>query len=169
MFHILKRLNLVFLVLTKFLFSIILLLLKKLRNIKILKGNMMKLKNELKILVVDDEILNLKIISGFLLEKNINFDVALNGCEALFLHKKNQYDIIFMDSQMPDMDGFTATRKIRRFDGNNRYTNIIATTSDNSMESVQKCFESGMNGFLFKPFRVDLFNKKIDELINKAS
>lgn len=75
-------------------------------------------------------------------------DIAANGKEACDLCLDKEYDIIFMDCQMPIMDGFDATQNIRKI---NNSVKIIALTACVMKEDIERCLESGMNGYILKP------------------
>lgn len=79
------------------------------------------------------------------------------------LYKKmadSKYDVVLMDIQMPEMDGFEATKKIREMDAIKSATPIMAMTANVTPEEVSKCFESGMDAYISKPFETqDLLNK----------
>ncbi|TGL65053.1 ATP-binding protein [Leptospira jelokensis] len=118
-----------------------------------------------KFLVVEDNVLNQKVIGGLLKKQHISFDLAENGKEALELFQKNQYDLILMDCEMPVMDGFEATLKIRELEmSKQKKSIIIAVTAHVLNEHRERCSEVGMDGFISKPFYIeDLFDtyKKI--------
>ncbi len=83
----------------------------------------------------------------------VQVDIATTGKEAVELALKNNYHVILMDIQMPEMDGYEATRLIRSY--NNERINsvpIIAMTASVIKSEVDNCFESGMNDFVGKPF-----------------
>ena len=104
-----------------------------------------------KILLVEDNIINQKVFVGVLGKSNAHITVASHGKEALnILANDNNYDIIFMDINMPVMDGYIATLKIRE---NHNYDNIpiVALTTLTSSDEVSKMFAVGMNGYLPKP------------------
>jgi signal transduction histidine kinase/CheY-like chemotaxis protein/HPt (histidine-containing phosphotransfer) domain-containing protein/putative methionine-R-sulfoxide reductase with GAF domain len=102
------------------------------------------------ILVVEDNELNQFIACSILGKWNISTDVAINGRQAIEKVKKNQYDLILMDMQMPVMDGLTATRFIRN--ELSSPTPVIALTAFATKEAVEKAMNAGMNGFVTKPF-----------------
>lgn len=104
-----------------------------------------------RILVVEDNDMNRKIVLMMLKNSHLTGDIAKNGLEAVESVKKNTYDIIFMDCQMPVMDGYESTAKIREFEGDQRHTTIIAMTA-NAMEGDRtRCIEAGMDDYVSKP------------------
>ncbi len=105
-----------------------------------------------KILLVEDNLINQEIIIGILEKSGIIIDVAFNGQEAVDKYKTNKYELIFMDLQMPIMDGLTATKIIRE---NDTKIPIIALTANAMIEDIQKTIESGMNEHLNKPIEVN--------------
>jgi CheY-like chemotaxis protein len=94
----------------------------------------------------------------------VNIDCAENGAVAvrMFTASPEKYDMIFMDVQMPEMDGYEATRQIRALDAPRAKTiPIIAMTANVFSEDVEKCLAAGMNGHLGKPLD---FNKVLNKL-----
>ncbi|WP_322804085.1 ATP-binding protein [Vibrio alfacsensis] len=110
---------------------------------------MIHISSELAILVVDDILLNQVIIKEMLNKLGIVADIAANGIEALTSAEKRNYDLIFMDCRMPEMDGFEATVALRDLKFNNP---IIALTAGTTLEERKKCIECGMNDILTKPY-----------------
>ncbi len=106
-----------------------------------------------KILVVDDHPVNLLYMKHALMEMGFSDpDEAESGVIALRLYQENAYDLIFMDCQMPDMDGFEATQKIRDYEVHSeRKTPIIALTADAMKGAEEKCRKAGMDDYLSKP------------------
>lgn len=106
------------------------------------------------ILLVDDNLINRKIGSKILEKMGHNVTLAEQGIEALEFIKNTDYDfdIVLMDCQMPEMDGFEATRKAREM---GCQTPIIALTANTSEEDRQQALNSGMNEFLSKPFKAN--------------
>ncbi|PKM66486.1 MAG: hypothetical protein CVU95_10920 [Firmicutes bacterium HGW-Firmicutes-2] len=104
-----------------------------------------------RILVVEDNRINQKLIVKMLASKNLVCDLVSHGKEAVeaIIHKS--YDIIFMDCQMPIMDGYEATQKIRQMEEGKRRTRIIAMTANTMESDQQKCLEAGMDDYISKP------------------
>ncbi|MCL4165017.1 UNVERIFIED_CONTAM: hypothetical protein GTU68_036613 [Idotea baltica] len=98
------------------------------------------------------------------LEKaNLVVDVAFDGLMAVNMVRENIYDVVLMDIQMPIMDGYTSAIEIRKF---NATLPILALSASVFLEVKNKIFQSGMNGFVFKPFNPeDLFNR-IEEVMD---
>ena len=110
-----------------------------------------------KVLLVDDNLINVMVGKQILEKSNLKVDVANDGLAALNLVKENTYDIVLMDIQMPIMDGYTATSEIRKF---NTELPILALSANVFMEIKDKIEECGMDGFIFKPFTPeDLLNQ----------
>ncbi|MCG8317463.1 MAG: response regulator [Pseudomonadales bacterium] len=116
---------------------------------------------ELKILVVEDDIVNQEIASMMLKDLYCDVDIAPNGSEALAAVKRIAYDLVFMDCQMPEMDGYEATQEIRMagFDK----LPIIALTANVMPEDMAKCLQSGMNDYLAKPVKPDYLRAKLQK------
>jgi signal transduction histidine kinase/DNA-binding response OmpR family regulator/ABC-type amino acid transport substrate-binding protein len=110
------------------------------------------------LLLAEDVEINREIIQTILEPTRLTFDCAENGIEALrmFSEAPGKYDMIFMDVQMPEMDGYEATRKIRALDiPKAKQIPIIAMTANVFREDIDRCFEAGMNGHVGKPLDFD--------------
>lgn len=118
-----------------------------------------------RILVVEDNPINSLLVLKVLKRQGYETDVAENGKIALDKYHTNNYDMILMDLQMPEMDGYEATIKIRRSDTGNSNIPIIAMTAHTIKGEYERCMEIGMNNFISKPFRADDLYEKIDSLI----
>jgi len=103
-------------------------------------------------LVAEDVEINQMVLNAMLSTAGLVVDFAHNGCEALEKWAQADYDLIFMDCRMPEMDGYEATRAIRHAATGNVHVPIIALTANNSDEERHKCLEAGMDDFLAKPF-----------------
>ncbi|MGB0720644.1 MAG: ATP-binding protein, partial [Bdellovibrionales bacterium] len=111
------------------------------------------LTGESKILVVEDYEGNIVVLSYILEDIGAHFDIARTGGEALAFWKDNHYDMVLMDIQMPEMDGFTATKEIRRLEKQKKldHTPIIGMTAHALVGDKDKCIEAGMDSYLPKP------------------
>ncbi|MBL8477952.1 MAG: response regulator, partial [Sterolibacteriaceae bacterium] len=107
-----------------------------------------------RILVVDDEPINREIAQELLESVGLVVDTAEDGAEAVTLARKTIYSTIFMDMQMPKVNGLEATREIRQLAGY-RITPIIAMTANVFTEDKARCVAAGMDDFLTKPFKTD--------------
>ena len=105
----------------------------------------------LKILIAEDNKMNQKYITKLLDKKNIQYDMASNGVEAVRLASLSLYHVILMDLHMPEMDGYEATKAIRS-KGKNSKTPIIALTASTMQSQKDEAFKVGMVDFLSKPF-----------------
>lgn len=123
--------------------------------------NNFPLNKNLKILLVEDNEINTKIAIKIFEKLGYQIDHVVNGMEALEHVKKINYDIIFMDIHMPNMNGITATEKILENNKNNNPPKIIAMTADVFEENINKYKRIGMVDYIGKPFQNDELEKKI--------
>ncbi|MBI3773266.1 MAG: response regulator [Gammaproteobacteria bacterium] len=115
-----------------------------------------------RVLLVEDNEVNQFIAKSFLEKEGFKVDVAANGEEAIIKHRENEYDLILMDCQMPVMDGYEATIKIRRHEkASNKRVPIIALSATVFETDIEKCREAGMDDFVSKPFRKEILIDKI--------
>jgi CheY-like chemotaxis protein len=122
------------------------------------------LDSDLKLLVVEDNRVNQIVITGILQKLGLQSTIAENGKEAIeALSGDANYDIVLMDCQMPVMDGYEATHRIRSGASGDQVKNIpIIALTANAMESDRNaCKKAGMNDFLTKPVNRDLLKKKL--------
>lgn len=115
-----------------------------------------------KLLIAEDNLINQKVALGIL--KNIGYfaTIAANGKEAVKLCDENEYDLIFMDCQMPEMDGYLATEEIRK--GKiNKNTPIVAMTANAMKGDRDKCIACGMDDYIAKPIKPEI----LSEMLNK--
>ena len=106
----------------------------------------------LRILAADDNEISQMVLSSMLLKMGYNCEVAQNGSEAVNKAIESEYDLIFMDMFMPEMDGLEATRRIREYYLKTHHPIIIALTS-NALEEKETFLQAGINDFITKPFK----------------
>lgn len=120
------------------------------------------------ILVVEDNIMNRKYLGSLLDKKSIRWEAAVDGLEAVRKSGLKKYDLILMDIQMPNMNGYEATLNIRSTQNINNKTPIIALTASAMLDQKNKAFEVGMDDYISKPFTPQqLFDKFIIHLPQK--
>jgi signal transduction histidine kinase/CheY-like chemotaxis protein len=115
----------------------------------------------LRVLVVDDNVVNQKVASGLLRKIGCETQVATDGRAAVELVSRQPFDLVLMDCQMPDMDGFQATRAIRRTSN----IPIVAMTGEVRMEEREKCLEAGMNGHISKPVSLGSITEAVNNCV----
>lgn len=115
-----------------------------------------------KILLAEDNETNRKLIITVLKRGGMNCDIAENGREALKACLERNYDIILMDCQMPVMDGYETTAKIREWEGGRKHTPIIAMTAYAMEDDRQKCLDAGMDDYISKPMDFNQLFQIID-------
>jgi signal transduction histidine kinase/ActR/RegA family two-component response regulator len=119
--------------------------------------------SQCKILVVEDSLVNQEVVKEFLEAVDCQIVIAANGQEAINFTESQEYDLILMDCQMPIVDGFEATRRIREREKEKRCgrTPIIALTANAYESDREKCLDVGMDDFLSKPFAPVDFEKTV--------
>ncbi len=124
-----------------------------------------------RVLLVDDEPINRKVARAILEKLGLETDTAINGRKALDLLETNDYDVILMDLQMPEINGYEATEKIRERETNQfiRRTTIIAMTA-NALESTRaRCFEVGMDDYISKPIKPESLAARLSPWLNPGT
>lgn len=124
-------------------------------------------KSDLHILIVDDNPVNTAVLAKQCGKLNHRSTCAANGKEAISLLREHDYDLVFMDCQMPEMDGYEATRLIRdpKSKVKNNLIPIIAVTANVSEENRMQCLEAGMNGFIPKPVKLPMLEKLVQTVL----
>ncbi|MCP4369289.1 MAG: response regulator, partial [Deltaproteobacteria bacterium] len=129
-------------------------------------------KKRVRILLAEDNIVNQKVVMH-ILEKKLGYhaDIATNGKAALDYLEKMDYDLVLMDCQMPEMDGYEATQRIR--DENSTVRNhkvpIIAMTANAMKGDREKCLEVGMDDYISKPIKIEKLADTIERYIHNGS
>lgn len=129
-----------------------------------IKKNFEKRKNY-KILLAEDNIINQKVAIRMLNSSGYKVDAVMNGEQAINIYSDQDYDLILMDVQMPEMDGFTATKKIREMDPPKNSIPIIAITAHALVGDRERCLEAGMNDYVSKPIMAKDIVQIIDRLL----
>ncbi|MDO8898218.1 MAG: response regulator [Bacteroidales bacterium] len=122
------------------------------------KPSVKSIDSSLKILLAEDNLINQKVAMHALKQINLKCDLAVNGIEAVKLHAANNYNLILMDVQMPELDGIEASKIIRQKEKENSVKKpvvIVALTANAFNEDKIKCLNAGMNFYLSKPFKID--------------
>jgi CheY-like chemotaxis protein len=102
-------------------------------------------------LLAEDNLVNQKVASRLLEKLGFQVEVVADGCAAVTAWQRGSFDLILMDCQMPRMDGYEATREVRRLEGGQRRTPIVALTANAMKGDEERCMASGMDGFVSKP------------------
>ncbi len=118
------------------------------------------------ILVVDDYYVNQELTKDMLELLGCTVDIASNGLEAIEMYKKNKYALIFMDIQMPEMDGFAATKIIRASE-ENFHIPIIAITAGALAEDRAKCLNVGMDDYISKPIKGENLKTVLEKFVKQ--
>ncbi len=121
----------------------------------------------LRILLAEDNDLNLQLMTFMFQQLGFQFEVAKNGAEVLDKVKQQQFDVILMDVQMPVMNGLEATREIRKMEGTDQMI-IIGLSANVFEEDQKKAIESGMNDYLTKPIRLAALADKLEFYFRKV-
>jgi PAS domain S-box-containing protein len=115
-----------------------------------------------RLLVVDDNPVNQRVALRMLQKMGHRVDVANNGLEALQAISVADYDAVLMDCQMPEMDGFEATAELRRREGTQRHTPVIAVTAGAMMGDEEKCLAAGMDAYVSKPVKAETLGAMVE-------
>ncbi len=108
-----------------------------------------------RVLLAEDNDITSEIVSTLLSQMGCKVTTAINGAEAVAIAEAKKFDLIMMDCQMPELDGFEAARKIRESAGPNRAAKIIALTAHSAETERDRCLDAGMDDFLCKPLTRD--------------
>ncbi len=124
---------------------------------------------DLRVLLVEDNEVNYVLVMSLLNKMGVNCDIATNGEIALAQCQSKKYDLIFMDCQMPVLDGFEATRRLRLSDSINKNTRIIAMTAYAMDGDREKCLVAGMDDYIQKPLNIAQFKRIVLETVALTS
>jgi CheY-like chemotaxis protein len=121
----------------------------------------------LSILLIEDNVANQLVAKAYLVRAGHRLDTASTGLEGMTRFHEAEYDLVLMDLQMPEIDGFECTRLIRS-GRHNADVPIIALTANVLRREQHRCFEAGMNGYFAKPIAWDELIARISELDSAA-
>ena len=116
-----------------------------------------------KVLIVEDNVTNQKLLTKVLQKKGLEVDSAFDGLEGVEKVRENRYDLVFMDMQMPKMDGQTAFKKIREF---NELVPIVALTANAFDSDRDECLNLGFNAFVSKPVNTKTLTRVLSEYLD---
>jgi CheY-like chemotaxis protein len=128
-----------------------------------------EMTTKLRILLAEDNIVNQKIIRTLLERAGHMVEVAPNGRDALTAHQQREFDVVLMDIQMPEMDGFEAVAHIRENEnGSDRHTPVIALTAHAMAEDRDRCLAAGMDDYVSKPIQRQQLFEAIQRQVQAA-
>ena len=122
-----------------------------------------------RVLLAEDNKVNQRITLRLLEKLGIQADAVINGREAVEALAKHDYDLVLMDCQMPEMDGFEATLAIRQKERNGRRTPICALTANSMSSDRDQCLSAGMDDFMSKPIDLEQLQKTIEKWVTSAA
>ncbi|HTQ79327.1 MAG TPA: ATP-binding protein, partial [Thermoanaerobaculia bacterium] len=125
-----------------------------------------KARKHYRILVAEDNPVNQLVVTQHLASWEYDVVAVNNGREALEAFGREPFDLILMDCQMPELDGYEATRRIRAGEGAGRQVPIVALTAHAMREELDRCLAVGMNDYITKPFRKETLEQKLERWLN---
>jgi len=111
------------------------------------------MRTPISILVVEDNVINQKVVCKMLERLQISAVVAVNGKTAVQMYSDHRFELVFMDIQMPEMDGLEATKAIRALQTSEQRPVIIALTANAMLGDRERCLQAGMDDYLAKPIK----------------
>ena len=120
-----------------------------------------------KILLVEDNPISQNVEMNILKKSGYSVVAVTNGEDAIEAVKTNEFSLVLMDVEMPNMDGLTATKLIRNLDSSVNQIPIIAVTAHSSMKDRERCLTSGMNDYIAKPININFMKMTIDQWLKK--
>ena len=124
---------------------------------------------ERSILLAEDNAVNQMLVLRLLEKIGYRADVVENGLDAVDRVRGGRYDLVLMDCQMPEMDGYQATAEIRRLEAGQRHTNIVAVTANAMLGDREKCLKAGMDDYLSKPIQLAQLKSVLERWSQVAS
>ncbi|MEU2744901.1 response regulator [Streptomyces collinus] len=120
------------------------------------------------LLLVEDNEINQMVAQGLLTRLGYSTDIAADGAQALLMTQEHSYQAVLMDCQMPQMDGYTATRELRRREGDHGHLPVIAMTAGALAEDREKCTAAGMDDYISKPVSADELERALARWVHTA-
>jgi signal transduction histidine kinase/CheY-like chemotaxis protein/HPt (histidine-containing phosphotransfer) domain-containing protein len=124
---------------------------------------------EFHLLVADDNIVNQRVAAHMLKRLGCKVDFAMTGHVAIVMHAEKNYDLIFMDCQMPGLDGYDATARIRLSENPGKHVPIIALTAHAIQGEREKCLAAGMDDYMSKPIRMHMLREMLGKWLRPHS
>jgi len=123
--------------------------------------------SQLRVLLAEDNVINQKVALGQLLRLGYRADAVTNGIEVMEAWNRGNYDMILMDCQMPQLDGYATTRQIRQIESDRRLLTdekiyIVAMTANALLGDREKCLEAGMDDYISKPFKASELQNAVE-------
>jgi CheY-like chemotaxis protein len=120
------------------------------------------------VLIVEDNLINQKVARSLVERMGYRVEVAANGREGVQKWEGGAYDLILMDCQMPDMDGYEATREIRAREAGRGHIPIVAVTANAMNTDREKCFAAGMDAVVPKPIKIESLADVLEQLLGRS-
>lgn len=122
-----------------------------------------------KALVIEDDAVNRRVTWLVLEKLGFRTDVASGGREAIELFETRNYDVVLIDCRMDGMDGYETARALRRMEGGERHTPMIAVSADTSPGILERCRQAGMDGYISKPVQPEALERELEQISNRRS
>lgn len=123
------------------------------------------------LLLVEDNLVNIKVAHVMLKKLGFSFDIAMDGFEAVGMLDKNRYDLVLMDCQLPGIDGYEATRQFRQMEHNRQlpHTPVIALTANAMQGDRETCLQAGMDDYMTKPISMQGLREKLQQWLGQTT
>lgn len=122
-----------------------------------------------RVLLADDNGVNQRVLSRLLEKRGVRAELAADGREAIRMAGESRYDLIFMDCEMPELDGYRAAQEIRRHENPGSRVPIIAVTAHNGESERRRCMDSGMDDYMAKPFNILVLDRILERFLSDSN